>query len=204
MVISSNKKVKDQLKIEKNIVKIIEKITTNFISRNLKEELEEVSWLFIKTKGKITKNELSLSEFNFSLSELIKKRVFLDLIQGEIHFISNEELEVQMIKTKEISKYFELLNNEELTALFLKSIVVKELSFFKYKKLLLNKEKTVSKLAMLIQNKLKKLLDDILYSDGFFKKEFFESFKLCNYNVEIEQPFFFEEKDLVLILNLKE
>lgn len=178
MVITTSKNLKSKsLTIENNLKKLFESINYDFIEYAFKSEIESPNVYHFKKDelGKYYYNERTIS------GSITDKRIFLDLISGEV-IISEEEnsefvfsigvkpdigifninkilnLPKRISDNLERSCRFELFTNNEVEGLIVNSLVFKEINFLISKKRILNKKETLNNILEGIKNKIQELL----------------------------------------------
>ena len=178
MVITTSKILKNKsLTIENNLKKLFESVNYDFIRHSFKSEIESPNVYHFKKDelGEYYYNELTLS------GSVTDKRIFLDLISGEV-IISEEEnsefvfsigvkpdigifninkilnLPKRISDNLERSCRFELFTNNEVEGLIVNSLVFKEINFLISKKRILNKKETLNNILEGIKNKIQELL----------------------------------------------
>jgi len=178
MVITTSKKLKNKsLTIENNLKKLFESINYGFIEYAFKSEIDSPNVYHFK------KDELGEYYYNErTLSGLVTdKRIFLDLISGEIVILDKNNSEFvfsadmqpdigffninkilshqkRVSNNLEHSYRFELFTNNEVEGLIVDSLVFKEINFLISKKKFLNKKETLINILECIKNKIQELL----------------------------------------------
>lgn len=161
MVITTSKKLKNKsLTIENNLKKLFESINYDFIRHSFKSEIESPNVYHFKKDelGEYYYNELTLS------GAVTDKRIFLDLILGEIVILDKYDSEFvfsvdiqQDVGIFNINR-FELFTNNEVEGLIVDSLVFKEINFLIFQKKFINKKETLINILEGIKNKIQKLL----------------------------------------------
>lgn len=178
MVITTSKNLKSKsLTIENNLKKLFESINYDFIEYAFKSEVESPNVYHFKKDelGEYYYDERTLS------GSITDKRIFLDLISGEIVildkydsefiFSGNVQPDVGFFNINKIlnppkrlsndfehSCHFELFTNNEVESLIIDSLVFKEINFLISKKKFLNKKETLINILEGIKNKIQELL----------------------------------------------
>lgn len=178
MVITTSKISKNKsLTIEKNLKKLFESVNYDFIEQSFKSEIDSPNVYHFKKDelGEYYYNELTLS------GSVTDKRIFLDLISGEIivsdgdnsEFVFSVDVQPdigffninkilnppkRIGDNLERSYRFELFTNNEVEGLIVDSLVFKEINFLISKKRFLNKKETLINILEGIKNKIQKLL----------------------------------------------
>lgn len=178
MVITTSKNLKNKsLTIENNLKKLFESINYGFIEYAFKSEIETPNVYHFKKDelGEYYYNERTLS------GSVTDKRIFLDLISGEIIvsdgdnsefvFSVNVQPDIGFFNINKIlnpqnrisdnlerSYRFELFTNNEVEGLIVNSLVFKEINFLISKKRILNKKETLINILKGIKNKIQELL----------------------------------------------
>ena len=178
MVITTSKNLKNKsLTIENNLKKLFESINYGFIEYAFKSEIESPNVYHFKKDelGEYYYNELTLS------GSVTDKRIFLDLISGEIVILDKYDSEfvfsvdiqpdvgifninkilshpTRVSDNLEHSYRFELFTNNEVEGLIVDSLAFKEINFLISKKKFLNKKETLINILEGIKNKIQDLL----------------------------------------------
>lgn len=178
MVITTSKNLKNKsLTIENNLKKLFESINYDFIEYSFKSEIEVPNVYHFKKDelGEYYYNERTLS------GSITDKRIFLDLISGEIVILDKNNSEFvfsadiqqdvgffninkilnppkRISEKLEHSYRFELFTNNEVEGLIVDSLVFKEINFLISKKKFLNKKETLINILEGIKNKIQELL----------------------------------------------
>lgn len=178
MVITTSKISKNKsLTIEKNLKKLFESVNYDFIEQSFKSEIETPNVYHFKKDelGEYYYNELTLS------GSVTDKRIFLDLISGEIVILDKYDSEFvfsvdiqqdvgifninkilnpprRISKKLDHSYRFELFTNNEVEGLIVDSLVFKEINFLIFQKKFINKKETLINILEGIKNKIQKLL----------------------------------------------
>ena len=178
MVITTSKNLKNKsLTIENNLKKLFESINYGFIEYAFKSEIETPNVYHFKKDelGEYYYDERTLS------GSVTDKRIFLDLISGEIIvsdgdnsefvFSVNVQPDIGFFNINKIlnpqnrisdnlerSYRFELFTNNEVEGLIVNSLVFKEINFLISKKRILNKKETLINILKGIKNKIQELL----------------------------------------------
>lgn len=178
MVITTSKNLKNKsLTIENNLKKLFESINYDFIEYSFKSEIEVPNVYHFKKNelGEYYYNERTLS------GSITDKRIFLDLISGEIVILDKNNSEFvfsadiqqdvgffninkilnppkRISEKLEHSYRFELFTNNEVEGLIVDSLVFKEINFLISKKKFLNKKETLINILEGIKNKIQELL----------------------------------------------
>lgn len=178
MVITTSKNLKNKsLTIENNLKKLFESINYDFIGYAFKGEIDSPNVYHLKKDelGEYYYNELTLSR------SVTDKRIFLDLISGEIvildknnsEFVFSADMQPDVVffninkilnppkrisEKLEHSYRFELFTNNEVKGLIVDSLVFKEINFLISKKKFLNKKETLINILEGIKNKIQELL----------------------------------------------
>ena len=178
MVITTSKNLKNKsLTIENNLKKLFESINYDFIRSSFNSEIDSPNVYHFKKDelGEYYYNELTLS------GSVTDKRIFLDLISGEIivsdgdnsEFVFSVDVQPdigffninkilnppkRIGDNLERSYRFELFTNNEVEGLIVDSLVFKEINFLISKKRFLNKKETLINILEGIKNKIQKLL----------------------------------------------
>ena len=178
MVITTSKNLKNKsLTIENNLKKLFESINYDFIRSSFNSEIDSPNVYHFKKDelGEYYYNELTLS------GSVTDKRIFLDLISGEIivsdgdnsEFVFSVDVQPdigffninkilnppkRISDNLEFSYRFELFTNNEVEGLIVDSLVFKEINFLISKKRFLNKKETLINILEGIKNKIQKLL----------------------------------------------
>jgi hypothetical protein len=178
MVITTSKNLKNKsLTIENNLKKLFESINCDFIRSSFNSEIDSPNVYHFKKDelGEYYYNELTLS------GSVTDKRIFLDLISGEIivsdgdnsEFVFSVDVQPdigffninkilnppkRIGDNLERSYRFELFTNNEVEGLIVDSLVFKEINFLISKKRFLNKKETLINILEGIKNKIQKLL----------------------------------------------
>lgn len=178
MVITTSKNLKNKsLTIENNLKKLFESINYGFIEYAFKSEIETPNVYHFKKDelGEYYYNERTLS------GSVTDKRIFLDLISGEIvvldknnsEFVFSSDMQPdvgffninkilshpkRVCDNLEHSYRFELFTNNEVEGLIVDSLVFKEINFLISPKKFLNKKETLINILEGIKNKIQELL----------------------------------------------
>ena len=178
MVITTSKNLKNKsLTIENNLKKLFESINYGFIEYAFKSEIQTPNVYHFKKDelGEYYYNERTLS------GSVTDKRIFLDLISGEIVILDKYDSEFvfsgdvqpdigffninkilnpqnRISDNLERSYRFELFTNNEVEGLIVNSLVFKEINFLISKKRILNKKETLINILKGIKNKIQELL----------------------------------------------
>jgi len=178
MVITTSKNLKNKsLTIENNLKKLFESINYGFIEYAFKSEIQTPNVYHFKKDelGEYYYNERTLS------GSVTDKRIFLDLISGEIvvldknnsEFVFSADMQPdvgffninkilshpkRVSDNLEHSYRFELFTNNEVEGLIVDSLVFKEINFLISKKKFLNKKETLINMLEGIKNKIQELL----------------------------------------------
>ena len=178
MVITTSKILKSKsLTIENNLKKLFESINYDFIGYAFKSEIESPNVYHFKKDelGEYYYNERTLS------GSITDKRIFLDLISGEIVILDKYDSEFvfsgdvqpdvgffninkilnppkRLSNDFEHSFHFELFTNNEVESLIVDSLVFKEINFLVSKKKFINKKETLNNILEGIKNKIQELL----------------------------------------------
>lgn len=196
---NNNKKI--SLKIENNLKKMFERLNNDFIKIAFSEELKSpklksAECYFSKN------NNLSIYYFDeYIRSESItEKRIFLDLISGEIIVLDGNNREFIFVAADDSQKKkmfgnlenirfqrtfdkftysnrFELFTNNELKKLLVDSVIFKEINFLFWKQTFINNKKTVDNITKGIKDKIQNLLLNII---GFSEQPTLEKKKFSN------------------------
>lgn len=178
MVITTSKNLKNKsLTIENNLKKLFESINYDFIEYSFKSEIEVPNVYHFKKDelGEYYYNERTIS------GSITDKRIFLDLISGEIVILDKNNSEFvfsgdvqpdvgffninkilnppkRLFNYFEHSCRFELFTNNEVESLIVDSLVFKEINFLISKKKFINKKETIINILEGIKNKIQELL----------------------------------------------
>ena len=178
MVITTSKILKNKsLTIEKNLKKLFESVNYDFIEQSFKSEIDSPNVYHLKRDelGEYYYNERTLS------GSITDKRIFLDLISGEIVILDKYDSEFvfsgdvqpdvgffninkilnppkRLSNDFEHSFHFELFTNNEVESLIVDSLVFKEINFLVSKKKFINKKETLNNILEGIKNKIQELL----------------------------------------------
>ena len=183
---NNNKKI--SLKIENNLKKMLERLNSDFIKIAFSEELKSPK--LKSAENYFSKNNnLSIYYFDeYIRSESItEKRIFLDLISGEIIVLDGNNREFIFVaaddsqkKKKKMfgnlenirsqrtfdkftySNRFELFTNNELKKLLVDSVNFKEINFLFCKQIFIKNKKTVDNITKGIKDKIQNLLLNII------------------------------------------
>lgn len=178
MVITTSKILKNKsLTIEKNLKKLFESVNYDFIEQSFKSEIDSPNVYHFKRDdfSEYYYNEQTLS------GSITDKRIFLDLISGEIIVLDKYDSEFvfsvdvqpdvgflninkilnppkRLCNDFEHSCRFELFTNNEVKSLIVDSLVFKEINFLISKKKFINKKETLNNILESIKNKIQELL----------------------------------------------
>ena len=196
---NNNKKI--SLKIENNLKKMFERLNNDFIKNAFSEELKSPK--LKSAESYFSKNNNSSIYYfdEYIRSESItEKRIFLDLISGEIIVLDGNNREFIFVAADDSQKKkmfgnlenirfqrtfdkftysnrFELFTNNELKKLLVDSVIFKEINFLFWKQTFINNKKTVDNITKGIKDKIQNLLLNII---GFSEQPTLEKKKFSN------------------------